>query len=181
MADSTPAVRRWSVPGLEVEDLRMQVASLRYFKAEGAFAGAFAAATGTALPPTRTAVRASLPAAEVEPLVFSWMRPTETLALTAGVAALKELTARLANAEGGQLVLLSGGLHLLKLGGARVAELVGRLGSAGATRLNEVRRVRLADIPALLLSVQDGEVLLAVDRAYAAHLCEWLDVTLRDW
>ncbi|HLY52710.1 MAG TPA: hypothetical protein VKQ31_06845 [Steroidobacteraceae bacterium] len=169
--------------GLVLEDdLRLHVAALRYFKPAPPFATAFAAATGVALPSRLTAARVSLPgAAAAGPLIFAWMRPTQTLALAQGAAALEELGARLAQAAGGQVVTLTGGLRILRLRGARVAELIGRLGSAGAPRLNEAKRVRLADVPVLTLSVCEGEVLLAVERAYARHLLEWLEVTLGDW
>lgn len=183
MADPVATARGWSVAGLQVEDdLRMHVAALRYFEPAGSFAGAFAAATGSALPPPLTAAHVSLPAAPDDAgVIFAWTRPSETLALTASAAALAELESRLAQAPGGQVVNLTGGLRVLRLGGARVADLISRLGSAGAPRLNEARRMRLADVPALTLCVREAEVLLAVDRAYGVHLLDWLEVTLGDW
>jgi hypothetical protein len=176
MADAALSAGRWSVPGLEAgDDPRVHIAALRCFEPRGPFADAAQAAVGIALPEP-------LAAAAVAKFILAWLRPTETLALTADPAALRELADRLEGAVGGHLVDLSGGLRVLRLAGARVDDLMARLGSsAGAPRLNEARRGRLADVPVLSLSVRAGEVLLAVDRAYAAHLLEWIGVTLADW
>jgi hypothetical protein len=183
MAEAALAAGRWSVPGLEVgDDPRVHIAALRYFEPCGAFAAAVQAATGAALPAPLAAMSTTLPGAQqLGGLVLAWLRPTETLALTADAAALTELTTRLEGAAGGHVVCLSGGLRVLLLRGARVDDLMARLGSAAAPRVNEARRGRLADVPVLSLSVHSGEVLLAVDRAYGGHLLEWIGATLADW
>jgi hypothetical protein len=184
MAETTLAAGRWSVPGLEVaDDPRVHIAALRYFAPRGPFAEAVHVATGAALPAPLVATSTTLPGAQQRgELVLAWLRPTETLALTADAAALRELLSRLEGAAGGHIVCLSGGLKVLRLRGARLDDLMARLGSsAAAPRVNEARRGRLADVPVLSLSVHSGEVLLAVDRAYAGHLLEWIATTLADW
>jgi heterotetrameric sarcosine oxidase gamma subunit len=167
-----------TVPGLEVQgELRMHAAALRYFDREGPFAAAAHAATGAALP-------ACLQAALVPPaaVILAWRSPTETLVLSEEGATLPQLRERLAGADGGQVVDLSGGLRVLRLRGPRVEDLLCRLGGGpGAPALNEARRGRLADVPVLALSVRPGETLLAVDRAYAEHLLGWIRATLADW
>jgi len=93
-----------------------------------------------------------------------------------------ELRQRLANVAGGHLVDLTGGVQVLRLHGARLGELLDRLGSvAMALPLNGARRGRLADVAVLALSVRAGEVWLVVERAYARHLRAWVDATLADF
>jgi heterotetrameric sarcosine oxidase gamma subunit len=183
MAEAALAAGRCSVPGLEVgDDPRVHIATLRYFEPRGAFADAVQAATGVALPAPLAATSAALPGApQRAALVLAWLRPTETLVLTADTIALRALMARLGSAAGGHVLDLSGSLQVLRLAGARVSDLLARLGSAGMPAVGEARRGRLADVPALALSVRAGEVLLAVDRAHAAHLLEWVGATLADW
>jgi hypothetical protein len=36
-------------------------------------------------------------------------------------------------------------------------------------------------VPVLALGIRAREVLLVVDRAYAAHLADWIRATLADW
>jgi hypothetical protein len=85
---------------------------------------------------------------------------------------------RLEPAAGGCVVELTGAVVVLRLTGAAVAELIARLGSAGAPQPGEARRGRLADAAVLALSVRAGEVLLVVDRALAPHLAAWIGATL---
>lgn len=167
---------------VEVTEAPLHVASLRYFDAEGSFAAAVAAATGAPLPaPLRvTAVQAT--PADAAGVVLAWLRPTETLALCEQAAPLARLTERLAEAAGGHVVDLTGGLKAFRARGTRVAELLSRLGSMTlALGLHEARRGRLADVQVLAVSLRAEEVLLVVDRAYAAHLLAWIQATLAEW
>lgn len=158
-----------------VDDVPLHAAALRYFEADGAFAAAVAAVAGTPLP-------APLRALLCPHLVLAWLRPTETLALSEDAAPLAELRDRLAQAAGGHVVDLTGGLKGFRVRGARGPELLGRLGSTVlALRVGEARRGRLADVPVLALCVRADETLLVVDRAYAEHLRGWIEATLADW
>lgn len=170
------------VPGLEIEtEVPLHAATLRYFEsAAGPFAAAVASATGTPLPaPLAVTV---LPAGPAGGAVLAWVRPTETLALSEEAAPVVRLREELADAAGGYVVDLSGGLRAFRIRGPRWAQLLSRLGSgAVGLRLNEARRGRLADVPVLALSIRTEEALLVVDRAYAAHLGGWIGQTLADW
>lgn len=163
--------------GIAVEVVApLHVATLRYFEPAGPFAAAVAHIMETPLPPPLTAV-----AKDAAGVILAWLRPTETLLLCETEAALADLRQRLAQVPGGHMVDLSGGVRVLRLHGARVGELLDRLGStAVALPLNGARRGRLADVPVLALSVRAGEVLLVVDRACAGHLSGWIDATLAD-
>jgi heterotetrameric sarcosine oxidase gamma subunit len=155
----------------------MAVGTLRYFERAGAFAVAVQAATGATLPETLVAREA----ADGE-LILAWRSPTETLCLARSVTRLADLTARLAGATGGCVVDLTGGVRIVRLTGVRVADLLCRLGGdASVPAVGEARRSRLADLPVLALSVRAGETLLAVDRAYLAHLLAWVRETLLDF
>ena len=155
----------------------LHAASLRYFDRDAAFAAAAAQVLDLPLPAPLTA------AAKAEgSLILAWLRPTETLLLSDKGAPLADLGRHLADLPGGQLVDLTGGVQALRLQGARVGELLDRLGGmAVALPLNGARRGRLADVPVLALSVRAGEVLLVVDRASLGHLSSWIDATLADW
>ena len=168
--------------GLEVQELPLHAATLRCFDAAGPFAAAVAAATATPLPAPLTARVVPEAAGAGAGIVLAWLRPTETLALCDLAAPLADLRERLAGAAAGHVVDLSGGLKAFRLRGARVADLLSRLGSAAlGMGPGDARRGRFGDVPVLALSVRSGEVLLVVDRAYAAHLGGWIEATLADW
>jgi hypothetical protein len=182
MAEASDGVRL-SVPGLEVEArLPWHAATLRYFDPHGSFAAAVAAVTGTPLPAPLTATILPPDAAVGAGVVLAWLRPTEALALSGKAAPIAQLKERLADAAGGHVVELSGGLKAFRVRGSRLPELLGGLGGmAVALRPGEARRGRLADVPVLALSVRAEEVVLVADRTYAAHLGDWIDATLADW
>jgi hypothetical protein len=155
----------------------MHVATLRYFDRAGPFVEAVRSAVSAALPEP-------LAARELMEghLILAWRSPTETLCVTRNPARLAELAARLADAAGGCLIDLSGGVRIVRLTGLRIADLLCRLGgTASVPRAGEARRSRLADVPVLALSVRAGETLLAVDRAYLPHLLAWIRETLLDF
>jgi heterotetrameric sarcosine oxidase gamma subunit len=158
-----------------VEDVPLHAATLRYFESDGPFAAAVTAAIGRSLP-------APLMAAVSQGLVLAWLRPTETLALSEGAAPLADLKEKVAQAAGGHVVDLTGGLKAFRVRGARGSDLLGRLGSAAlALRVGEARRGRLADVPVLAICVRADETLLVVERIYAAHLRGWIAATVGDW
>jgi sarcosine oxidase gamma subunit len=160
----------------EVEE-SMAAATLRYFDRAGAFAEAVRAATDATLP--EPLVAREVAGAQ---LVLAWRSPTETLCLARSAAHLAALTARLADATGGCVVDLTGGVRIVRLSGARIADLLRRLGGdAAVPAAGEARRGRLADVPVLALSVRAGETLLAVDRSYLPHLLGWVKETLLDF
>lgn len=174
------------VDGLEVEEVPLYAATLRYFESEGPFAAAFATVAGTPLPAPVTATvlpdAGGVGVSAAATVVFAWLRPTETLALCQAAEPLAELKERLVTAPGGYVVELSGGLRAIRVRGARLDELLRRLGGVGVgQRPNDARRGRLADVQVLVLSVRPREVSLVVDRAYAAHLLGWIQATLADW
>jgi len=153
----------------------LQVATLRYFMREGAFADAVRTATGMPLP-------AVLEAREEDQLILAWRSPTETLCVTRSDSLLAELGARLAACPEGLMVELTGGLQIVRLTGVRIADLLCRLGgTASVPAPGEARRSRLADVPVLALSVRTGETLLFVDRAYLPHVLEWIRETLLEF
>ena len=174
------AARR--LDGLEVQELPLHAATLRYFDAAGPFAARVGALTATPLPAPLTALVAPEAAGVGAGIVLAWLRPTETLALSEVAAPLAWLQEALVAVAGGHFVDLSGGLKAFRLRGERVADLLGRLGSAAlGMGPGQARRGRFGDVPALALSARPGEVLLVVDRAYAAHLGGWIEATLADW
>jgi len=157
-----------------VEDT-LQVATLRYFTRDGAFADAVRNATGMPLP-------AVLEAREEGQLILAWRSPTETLCVTRSAARLAELGARLAACPEGSMVELTGGLKIVRLTGLPIADLLCRLGgTASVPAPGEARRSRLADVPVLALSVRTGETLLLVDRAYLPHVLDWIRETLLEF
>ncbi|MBV9316602.1 MAG: hypothetical protein JOZ34_03985, partial [Gammaproteobacteria bacterium] len=102
--------------------------------------------------------------------------------LARSAAHLPELIERLAAVGDGYAVDLSGGLRIVRLTGARSAELICRLGGAASVpAVGEARRSRMADVAVLALSVRNGETLLAVDRAHLPHLLGWVRETLLDF
>lgn len=177
------AEARLVAQGLVVEaDVTLHAATLRYFDAEGSFAAAFAEVTGTPPPAPLTAMVVPEGAAAGAGIVLAWLRPTETLALSEEAAPLAGFKEALAQATDGHVVDLSGGLKAFRMRGARVGDLLSRLGSAAlGMGPGHARRGRFGDVPVLALSVRPGEVLLVVDRAYAAHLGGWIEATLADW
>jgi heterotetrameric sarcosine oxidase gamma subunit len=171
------------LPGIDVDaDAPLHAATLRYFEPAGPFAAAVAAATGTPLPAPLTATILPAVAADGAAVVLAWLRPTETLAFSEEAAPLAELKERLADAAGGHIVDLTGGLKAFGMHGTGAPELLSRLGGmATALGLNEARRGRLADVPVLAVRVRAEKTLLIVDRVYAEHLRGWIEATLADW
>jgi len=180
MASPEAFVTGTGLAGLSVRvDESLEVASLRYFAHDGGFAERAAHAAGAALPAAQAAV-----ASPDGALILAWRSPTETVCLARDAAHLQGLLARLPASGEGYAVTLTGAFTVLRLGGARVAALIARLGgSASLPAAGESRRSRLADLPVLAIGVPApaGEVLLLVDRAYAPHLLGWIRETVADF
>ena len=171
------ATGHMSYAGITVAaDESLQVAALRYFTSDNAFATAVHAATGARLP-------RPLQAIELPPgMILAWRSPTETLCLATSARHLAELAARLAGESDGCLVDLTGGLKVLRVTGDRIGDLLCRLGgTASLPQPGEARRSRLADLPVLALAVRAGETLLVVDRVHMPHLLAWVRETLLDF
>jgi heterotetrameric sarcosine oxidase gamma subunit len=153
------------------------VAALRYFARDGDFARAVREVTGADLPPTLAACEGW-----EGTVMLAWRSPTETLCVTGSGERLQALATRLAAAQDGQLVDLSGGLKVVRLSGERIADLLCRLGgTASVPPVGEARRSRLADVPVLAFSVRADETRLIVDRSYLPHLLAWSRATLLDF
>lgn len=156
---------------------RMAIGTLRYLDRHGTFAQTLQSLTGAAVPEPLAAQE--LAGAQ---LILAWRSPSETLCLSRSAAALTELTDRLGVAPDGCALDLTGGIRVVRLTGARITDLLCRLGGATSVPApGEARRSRLADVPVLAVSVRDGETLLAVDRAYLPHLLAWIRATLLDF
>jgi sarcosine oxidase gamma subunit len=168
--------------GLRVRgEVAIRAASLRYFDSQGSFAASVAAVLGVPLPGVLQATR--VPASSGKPeTLLAWRSPTETLVLSTDGAGFSKLGVALASAPDGCFVDQSGGLWVLRVSGARLIDLLTRLGGTGSVpQLGEARRGRLADVAVMALCVQAGEVLLVVDRVYADHLLGWIRETAADF
>jgi heterotetrameric sarcosine oxidase gamma subunit len=168
----------FSVSGLTVElEGGLTVATLRYFTRTGDFAQALSAACGAQLPAAGTALQC-----ERGGLILLWRSPTESWCLATSEDELTRLAEQLARAPGGCCVDLTGGLCSVRLSGARIAELLCRLGSSECIpALGQARRGRLADVPVLALSLRPEETRLLVERTYLPHLLGWIRETLFDF
>jgi heterotetrameric sarcosine oxidase gamma subunit len=166
--------------GLRVEaSPGAQVASLRYFDRAGRFGGLLQQALGQPLPQPQRATLTAAGAAAAS--VLAWRSPTETLVLCSGAAALADLGQRLAGAVDGCMVDQTGGICVLRVLGPRGGELLQRLGAVTVIPgLGEARGSRLAEVHVLTACVQRAQYLLFVERVYAAHLIEWIRLTLAD-
>jgi sarcosine oxidase gamma subunit len=186
----------FSVAGLSVRwDHSLAIASLRYFDHAGAFATEAGEALGGPLPEPLRAHRRLLRAAGVSAetsaegtpkggseLVLVWRSPTETLLLTADAGWLAEVSRFAASRSDGSLVDQTGGILSLVLTGARVPDLLLRLGSADAIpALGEARTSRLAELSVMSLCARPGEIMLLVERVYVRHLVGWVRETVADF
>lgn len=177
MADLAPSERPRAASGVRVREEPMAVATLRYFARGAEFAQAVRAATGVELPPALAALCGPDGA-----LILAWRSPTETLCLTPDAARVAALASHLSGAVEGCLVDLSGGLRVLRLTGARIADLLCRLGGTGSVpQPGDARRSRLADVAVLALSVRAEETLLVIERSLLPHVLAWIDAILADF
>jgi len=169
-----------STDGLTVRwDHGLAIASLRYFDPAGSFAAAVGEMLGGPLPEPLRAGRAGRAGSE---LVLAWRSPTETLLVTADAGWLAAVSAFAAGRSDGCLIDQTGGILSLVLTGARVPDLLLRLGSTDAIpALGEARTSRLAELAVMSLCTRPGEILLLVERVYVRHLLGWIRETVADF
>ena len=160
---------------------QMRVASLRHLDPRGAFAQRCRTVFGVDLPPALGAM--SLPGAALgQQCILAWRHPTTTLLLDTDGAAFDALLRELPPTEDGCCVDQSGGWWALRTTGARVPDLLLRIGNAAAVApIGHAHMSRMADLPVMSLCVRPREWLLLVDRAYAEHLLDWIRVTVADF
>jgi heterotetrameric sarcosine oxidase gamma subunit len=159
---------------------RVQVASLRYFDRQGAFARLVHDVTGVTLPDCLRAL--GRPADRTpEAIVLAWRSPTETLMIGAAPTLIGTLQRAATTLTDGCIVDQSGGALVFRARGEAVAELFTRLGGQGAgPAIGESRRTRLADVAVLAAKVQPEETLLIVERCYAPHLIGAIRISAAD-
>jgi sarcosine oxidase gamma subunit len=179
MAD-LPVPIALQAPGVSVEGLEpLFVASLRYFETTGQFAAAVVRGVGAALPRPLAAAAVSAPAGRQ--FILAWRGPRESWLLCSDAAAFADLKETIA-APDGCLVDQTGGQCALRLRGARVSDLVLRLGSsASIPSAGEARSSRVAELHVLTLCIQTGELIMMVERVYLTHLLDWIGKTLADF
>jgi sarcosine oxidase gamma subunit len=167
--------------GIEVRiDRRLRVAALRYFDRDGAFARQCRSVFGVALPETQRAVE--VPGAPAgQECILAWRHPTQTLAMVSDGEAFATLQSELSSSDG-CCIDQSGGVWVLRVSGARVQDLLVRIGGLASTpRPGEAHVTRIAELAVLSVCVKPAEVLLVIDRAYAEHLLNWIRATVQDF
>lgn len=179
MADALDLSLPIEAPGINVElDRGMQAASLRYFDREGSFARAVQALLGAPMPAPQRAVYGAQSSGRES--ILAWRGPTETL-LLCNEACVESLGSGVASCSDGCMVVQSGGLRVLRARGARVADLIARIGGQGvAPAVGEARRGRLAEVAVLAVRLQSEETLLVVERVYTEHVMNWLRISAAD-
>jgi heterotetrameric sarcosine oxidase gamma subunit len=165
--------------GILVESMQsIQVASLRYFDASGPFAAAVRDCVGGPLPAPLSAAAMNAPSGAQ--CILAWRSPTETWLLCDDPAAFAEMQEKLLS-PAGCMVNQTGGLCALRLRGAKVRDLLLRLGaSASVPGVGEARSSRVADLHVLIISLEADDWILMVERVYVAHLREWIEQTIAD-
>jgi hypothetical protein len=163
--------------GLTVELAQgLHLASLRHFAAAPIDA-LLRETTGAGLPRSQQACQG----ADGE-VTLAWRSPSETLLLSGAVAVLQQLAQQLKASDDACLVELSAAFRVVRLAGARVSDLLCRLGGTGAIpNVGEARRGRVCDVPVLAVSVCEAETWLVLDRAYLPHVLGWIGATLADF
>jgi hypothetical protein len=161
-------------------DRRMRVAALRHMGAQGAFAQQCKTTFGVALPDALCAVEVPGAPAGHE-CILAWRQPTQTLALVSDGQAFANLLAELPPTDDGCCVDQSGGLWVLRLSGARVPDLLLRIGNAACVvSPGQAHVSRMAELTVLSLCIKPGETLLLLDRSYVEHLLGWMRATAAD-
>jgi sarcosine oxidase gamma subunit len=179
--DSAAALEPIAAPGVALTAApEFHIAALRYFDAEG-FAAALKPVIGGPLPQPLRAV--CYPVAAVPSgLLLAWRSPTECWLLTSDATAFASILnygARVAAA--GCLVDQTGGFTVWRLAGTRVRAVLERVGSSASMPApGEARSSRLAELPVTVLRVEEGGVLLLVERVYAEHWLGWMRETMAD-
>ncbi len=180
MGDLEAALAPVSADGIEaILERDWHVAALRYFAVHGDLIEALAKC-GLGLPALGQAVEARGPGGAH--FLLAARSPTETWVMTRDGAAFGALAAQLAPCVDGCLVDQSGGLWPVRVRGARIEELLTRIGSTAALVAAGAAHVtRIAELTVMVAAPGDGaERLLLVDRVYAPHLFGWIRATVAD-
>lgn len=158
----------------------LSAASLRYLDRAGAYARAAEQALKVRLPAALAAVTVPGLAGRAD-CILAWRNPTETLLLSAHAADFSQMRSQLLDATDGCTVDQSGGLWAVRIRGARIGDLLMRLGSSATIpQLGEAHTGRIAELAVLALCVRPEEILLVFDRVHAEHLLGWIGETARD-
>jgi hypothetical protein len=174
MAELVPVSVR---PGLTVELAEgLRMASLRHFAAAPLDA-LLLETTGAALPGSQQACQGA-----DGKVTLAWRSPSETLVLSGAADVLRQLAEQLNASTDACLVDLSAAFKVVRLAGARVSDLLCRLGGTGSIpNVGEAHGGRLCDVPVLAVSVCEAETWLVLDRAYLPHVLGWIAATLADF
>jgi sarcosine oxidase gamma subunit len=159
---------------------RLQVASLRYFDRQGAFADLIHDMTGVTLPDCSRALR-SAEHRTWEAIVLAWRSPTETLMIGAAPTLIDTLQGAAATLTDGCIVDQRGGALVFRCSGDAVEDLFARLGGHGACpAIGESLRTRLIDVAVSAVKVEPEETWLIVERSYGPHLLAAIGASAAD-
>ncbi|HTC37757.1 MAG TPA: hypothetical protein VK693_02345 [Steroidobacteraceae bacterium] len=163
-----------------VFEARLQVASLRYFDRQGAFARVLHDVTGVTLPEQLQALRRAGDLGS-EAIILAWRSPTETSMIGAAPTLIETLQRTTATLTDGCMVDQGGGALVFSASGEAVPDLFAKLGGQGAgPATGESRPTRLADVAVLAVKVQPEETLLIVERCYGPHLMAAIRISAAD-
>ena len=170
------------IDGLLVRvDRSWQMASLRSFPPHRPFAEEMLAWSGSALPSPLQAVAPQWPAA-LSTFILAWRSPSEVWALSMDAPSFRTLIERVGEISHGCCVDQTGGFWVFKATGARVADMLARVGAvASVPASGEAHVTRIAEVPVMTLCVNPGEILMIVERVYAEHLLGWIRATAADF
>lgn len=158
---------------------RLHAASLRYFERDGAFPRLVQRVTGLAVPDELRTAHSAPATAGVT--ILAWRSPSETTLITSDDDLPDSLQAAAAAIHDGCIVDLRSGTLVFRARGQQVATVVARTAGHGAMpAIGDSRRARLAEVPVLLVKVQDDETLILVERIYAPHVMSVLRVSAAD-
>lgn len=158
-----------------------RIGTLRYFDAAGAFLSSLAGVVGGPMPLALQALRYPIGSNGGE-IVLADRSPTETLLLCTDVEQFASIERYTALRSDGCLVDLTGGIDVWAIAGARMPDLLTRLGSITAIPAPGHARVgRLAELAVMSLCIRSGEILLLVERVYSRHLMAWIHATVEDF
>jgi sarcosine oxidase gamma subunit len=177
MAGSDDDRKPLVAPGITVAlDPKMQVMSLRYFDSSGAFTAAAQRCLRLKLPFAPNAIEIR---EHERPALLAWRRPGECLLFTRDPADLEIVATATGGLIDGRAINLTGGVCVVRIAGPRTASLLARIGSHDSMPVpRSTRATRIADLPAFLVRSSGPEVYLLHDRAYLAHLMQWLRVSI---
>lgn len=147
--------------------------SLRYMGVDAQFVEHVQSALGCSLPETLQARSLLAPEAGYRG-VLAWRRPTETLLLAETHETIHRYGGIPAT-DDGYVLDLTGGFTLFSCEGSQIAQMFARLGGPGTfPSPGEAKPGRLAEVPALALSLQGGQCHILVERHFGPHMDAWI-------